>query len=140
MNQDTILYTLPQWFVFAAFIAGVYGWVEKKKTFKLIGPVIIVLLGLFSVYAIYSGYFVANEFLTPEEIMNEELEEDSIPEIPFQVKLLPAYWIFIVSGVLAVPAFFFELKEKKLRNLFLILAGLSALLGFFIIVGAIQNI
>lgn len=140
MNQDTILYTLPQWFVFAAITASVYGWVEKKKTFKLIGPVIITLLGLFSVYAIYSGYFAANEFLTPGEIMNEELEEDSIPKIPFQMKLLPAYWIFIVSGIVAIPAFIFEWKEKKLRNLFTILTGLIALLGFFIIVGAIQNI
>ncbi len=140
MNQDTILYTLPQWFVFAAFIAGVYGWVEKKKIFRLMGIAIMFMLGIFSVYAITSGYFSASEFLTPEEIMNEELEEDAFTEIPFQAKLLPAYWIFIFSAILSIPAFYFELKNKKLRNLFLILMGLLSLLGFFIIVGTIQSI
>lgn len=140
MNQDTILYTLPQWFVFAGIIASVYGWVEKKKMFRMIGPFIFLLLGLYAGFAIASGYFSAYDYLTPAEIMNEELEEETFEEIPLQAKMLPAYWIFIVSGIVAIPAFIFEWKEKKLRNLFTILTGLIALLGFFIIVGELRSL
>lgn len=31
MNNEILLYTLPQWFIFAGIIASVYGWVEHKK-------------------------------------------------------------------------------------------------------------
>jgi len=138
MNQDTILYTLPQWFVFAGIIASVYGWVEKKKMFRMIGPLIFILLGLYAGFAIASGYFSAYDYLTPAEIMNEELEQETFEDLPLQAKILPAYWIFIVSGIVAIPAFIFEWKEKKLRNLFMILTGLTALFGFFIIVGELR--
>ena len=101
MNQYTFLYTLPQWFIFSAIIIITYGWVEQKKPFRIIGLVIFILLGLFAVYAVVEGYFSGNEFLTPNEIISEELEEELIEEIPFQTQLLPAYWSFMVSAVLA---------------------------------------
>jgi hypothetical protein len=138
MNQDTILYTLPQWLVFGAIIGIAYGWVERKKIFRLIGTSFFILLGMFAVYAIYSGYFSASEFLTPEEIMSEELEEDIISEMPFQAKLLPAYWSFIVSGILAIPGIYFDWKSRKPTRLFMILAGLTSMFGFFIIVGELR--
>ncbi|MFW5822247.1 MAG: hypothetical protein ACOCU7_02555 [Tangfeifania sp.] len=138
MSQDTILYTLPQWLVFGAIIGIAYGWVEQKKVFRLIGTSFFILLGMFSGYAIYSGYFSASEFLTPEEIMSEELDENIISEMPFQARLLPAYWSFIVSGILAIPGIWFDLKERKPKRLFIILSGIVALLGFFIIVGELR--
>lgn len=138
MSQDTILYTLPQWLVFGAIIGIAYGWVEQKKVFRLIGTSFFILLGMFSGYAIYSGYFSASEFLTPEEIMSEELDENIISEMPFQARLLPAYWSFIVSGILAIPGVWFDLKERKPKRLFIILSGIVALLGFFIIVGELR--
>lgn len=140
MNQDIFIYTLPQWFVFAALIVIAYGWVEKKKNFRLIGTTIFILLGIFAVYSIYAGYFAANEFLTPDEIMDEELEEENLTEIPFHVRLLPAYWSFVLSGLLAIPALYLDWKEKKPKKLFLILAGLAALFGFFIIVGELRMV
>lgn len=140
MNQDILLYTLPQWFVFAGIIASVYGWVENKKVFRMVGPVIFLLLGLYAGFAIANGYFSAYDYLTPVEIMNEELEEETFEEIPLQAKMLPAYWIFIISGIVAIPAFIFEWKEKKRRYLFTILTGLIALLGFFIIVGELRSL
>jgi len=140
MNQDTILYTLPQWFVFGAIIGIAYGWVEKKKVFRVIGTSFFILLGLFAFYAIHSGMLSASEFLTPEEIMSEELDEDIISEIPFQAKLLPAYWSFIVSGILAIPGIWFDWKERKPKRLFMILSGIVALLGFFIIVGELRTL
>lgn len=138
MSQDTILYTLPQWFVFGAIIGIAYGWVEQKKVFRLLGLSLFILLGFFAVYAIYSGMFSASDYLTPEEIMSEELEEDIITEIPFEAKLLPAYWSFIVSGILAIPGIYFDWKEKKPTRLFMLLAGLVSLFGFFIIVGELR--
>ncbi len=138
MNQDVFIYTLPQWFVFSAIVGVVYGWIEKKKKFRLIGSGIFILLGVFALYTIYGGYFSANDFLTPNEMMSEDLDEEIIEEIPFQALLLPAYWSFVLSGILAIPAFWFDWKDKKPNRLFIILTGLVALFGFFIIVGELK--
>jgi predicted membrane channel-forming protein YqfA (hemolysin III family) len=138
MSQDTILYTLPQWFIFGAIIGIAYGWVEQKKVFRVLGLSLYILLALFAAYAIYSGMFSASEYLTPEEIMSEELDEDIISEIPFEAKLLPAYWSFIVSGILAIPGIYFDWRERKPKRLFMLLSGLVSLFGFFIIVGELR--
>lgn len=138
MNQDTFIYTLPQWFIFASVFVTVYGWIERKKNFRLIGSAILILLGIFAGWAIASGYFSASHYFTPDEIVSQELEEDVIEEIPFQAQLLPAYLSFIVAAVLSIPAIYFDWKDKKPNRLFYILAGLVALLGFFIIAGALQ--
>jgi len=138
MNQETLIYTLPQWFVFSAILVTAYGWVERKKTFRILGCVILILLGIFALFSIYSGSFAAYDFLTPDEIVNEELDGELIEEIPFQAKLLPAYWAFVISAVLAFPAIYFDWKNKKPNRLFIILAALVALLGFFIIVGELR--
>lgn len=140
MSQDTILYTIPQWFVFAGIIASVYGWVEHKKTFRLLGPVIFFLLGIFSLYSILNDSFSASEFLTPAEIINEEMETETMEDLPFVAQLLPAYFAFLFSGLLAIPTFFLEWKEKKGKNLMIILTALAGLMGFFIIVGALRNL
>ena len=54
--------------------------------------------------------------------------------------IFPAYVTFLVSGVLAIPALYFEIKNKKPARFFIILAGLVSLLGFFIIVDALKYI
>lgn len=140
MNQDTLLYTLPQWFVFAGIIASVYGWAEHKKTFKMLGPVIFFLLGVFALWSTLNGSFSAREFLTPEEIISEEMEEEIMEDIPFVAQLLPAYLAFLFSGLLAIPTFFLEWKNRKGKNLMIILTALAGLLGFFIIVGALRSL
>lgn len=123
---------------FLAIVAIVYGWVEQKKLFRIIGEIIFVLLGIFALYSIYAGYFSAHEFLTPNEIVSEELGEEVIEEIPFQAKLLPAYWSFVVSAILALPALYFDWKNKKTTWLFILLAGLVSLFGFFVIAGELK--
>lgn len=140
MNQDILLYTFPQWFVFAAIIASVYGWVEHKKIFKLLGPAIFFLLGLFAILALQGNFFSSYEFLTPEEIISEEMEDELSAEVPFTVMLFPAYIAFVLSGLLSIPAFILELKSRKGKNLLLILTALTGLLGFFIIVGALRSL
>ncbi len=138
MNQETLIYTLPQWFIFSALVVIAYGWVEQKKIFRIIGSIIFILLGIFSLYAITSGYFAASKFLTPDEIISEEMEEEILDKVPFQAKLLPAYWSFIVSAILAIPAIYFDWMEKKPTRLFIVLTGLVSLFGFFTVIGAIE--
>ena len=140
MNEGVFLYTLPQWFIFSAVLVMVYGWVEKKKPFRIIGLVILILLALFSLYAITKGFFDSHNYLTPDEIINEEIEEELTEEIPFEGMIFPAYLTFLISGILAIPALYFEIKNKKPARFFIILAGLVSLLGFFIIVDALKYI
>lgn len=140
MNQDIFLYTLPQWFVFAAVIASVYGWVEHKKIFSLLGPVIFFLLGLFAAYVLWSDLFSSYEYLSPGEIASEEADGEITADVPLQAMLFPAYLIFVLTGLLAVPAFLLHLKDRKGKNLLVVITALTALFGFFIIVGALKSL
>lgn len=136
--NDTLLYTLPQWFIFAAIFVTVYGWIEQKKAFRIIGTAIFILLGIFSLFVIFGDYLAASKYLTPEEITNQEIYEDTVEEIPFIAKLLPAYLSFVFSAVMAIPAIVLDIKDKKGYQWFTVITGLMALLGFFIIVGVIR--
>ena len=138
--NDTLLYTLPQWFVFAAVIVVTYGWVEDKKTFRIIGALLFVLLGIYSLIILSGDYFAAKDFLTPEEVASEELDEEIIDGVPFLAKLFPAYLSFVVSSVLALPAIFLDLKNSKKYRWLIVLAGLVALFGFFVLVGALRTL
>ena len=136
--NDTLLYTLPQWFIFAAIFVTVYGWVEQKKPFRIIGTSIFILLGIFSLFVILGDYLAAGKYLTPEEIANQQIYEDTEEAIPFIGKLLPAYLSFLVSAILAIPAIVLDIKNKKSYYWFITLTGLVSLFGFFIIVGVLK--
>lgn len=138
--NDTLFYTLPQWFIFAGIFVIVYGWVEDKKPFRIIGNSILLLLGVFSIVILSGEFLAAGNFLTPEEVALEEIDDEVIEEIPILVKLIPAYWCFVASAILAIPAIILDLKDKRKYRLFTILAGLITLFGFFLIVGAIKTL
>lgn len=136
--NDSFLYTLPQWFIFSAVFVAVYGWIEKKRVFRIIGASIFVILGIYSIFVITGDYLAGGEFLTPGEITDKELIDEAIEEIPFQAKLLPAYISFVISAILAMPAIYLDLKHKKSYRWFILSAGLVSLFGFFIVVGVLQ--
>ncbi len=138
MNPEQFIYTLPQWIVFAGIIAYVYGNVEKKKVFRLTGIVILIILGLFAAWAINRGYFSSHRYLTPEEIISEEMDENIAGDLPFPARLFPAYIFFLFSGLTAVPALIFELKESKWKSYLTIISAFFAVTGFFIIAGALN--
>jgi hypothetical protein len=138
MNQNVFLYTLPQWFIFASIIVTVYGWIEKKKHFRIIGMLILAALGIYAAWAISRGYFLSSKFLTPEELYMEEIEGELTEQIPFEGMLASAYWSFVACGILAIPALFFDWKNKQPNRFFIILASLTALFGFFVTVGALK--
>lgn len=139
--NDSFLYTVPQWIIFAGIASVIYGWAESKRPFRIIGTSILIILGFYSLYVLLNGFLAAHKFLTPYEIANEELELDTtFEEVPFQVQIFPAYISFLVTAGLAIPALIFELLHKKLFRLFIVLAILAALFGFFIIVGTLKMI
>lgn len=137
---DVFLYTFPQWIVFAALFGLVYGWVENKKAFRLIGLAFLIVLGLFSLYVILGDYLAPGKFLTPEEVMSEELNDEILNEAPVEAQLLPAYLSFIGVAVLAMAALVLDWMNKKYNRLFIVMASLVALLGFFIVVGTVRSI
>lgn len=136
--SDTFLYTVPQWFVFAAIIGMVYGWIEDKKIFRLIGAFVLVALGIFSLFVLMGDYFAPGKYLTPEEVVSEELAEEVTGEIPVVAKLFPAYLSFLLAALLVVPAIVLDIKDRKSYRIFLIISSLVALAGFFVIVGVLK--
>ena len=139
MNQ-VFLYTFPQWIVFAGLFMVIYGWVENKKNFRLIGIALFVALGIFALVVLLGDFLAAGKFLSPEEVVAEEIDGDILNEVPLEAKLLPAYWSFLVSSILAIPTFLLDLKERKFAQLSTVLMALVALLGFFVIVGALRSV
>lgn len=99
---------------------------------------VFIALGVVSLYIITGDFLVSANYLTPEEIANQEIYEETTEEIPFMGKLLPAYLTFIISGILAIPAIFLDIRNKKSYPWIAIITGLVSLLGFFIIVGVIK--
>ena len=136
---DTFLYTIPQWFVFAALFMIIYGWVEHKKPFRIIGISFFILLGIFSLAILLGDYLAPGDYLTPEEVASEEIDDEILNHIPIEKQLFPAYIAFLVASILSFPALLLDWFEKKHARTFIVLCGLAALLGFFIIVGAVRS-
>lgn len=138
--NDTFLYTLPQWFILAGIFVITYGWIEHKKVFRLIGISILLALGIYSVIILLGDWFAASSFLTPDEIATQELEDETINDIPFQAQLFSAYLSFVVAAIVSVAAFIFEWKDHKWGRYLIVASGIIVLYGFFIIVGAIKSV
>lgn len=138
--DNTLLYTLPQWFIFAGIFVIVYGWVEKKKVFRIIGMCILLALGIFSIATMMGDTFAASELLTNEEIYQEDVEDKVSQDVPFEAKILPAYWTFILAILFVIPGIILDIRNSSRYKIFIILATLTVLLGFFWVVGAINSL
>ena len=138
--SQVFLYTFPQWIVFAALFVVIYGWVEDKKAFRYTGIALFLLLGIYALVVLLGDYLAIGNYLTPEEIAAEELDDEILNEAPIEAQLFPAYWAFLASGILALPSLFLEWKNHKRKNLLIVLTAIVALLGFFIIVGALRTV
>ncbi len=137
--NDIFIYTLPQWFIFTAVFGVTYGWIEKKRVFRIIGAIIFVLLGIFSLFILSGNFLTPGQHVVHSEISNNIIDKNSGNDIPFQTKLLPAYLSFVLSAMLALVAIFFDLRKSKKYRWFIIIAGLIALYGFFEIAGALNS-
>jgi hypothetical protein len=85
-----------------AFTVGL----NTKKPSGCLGPVIFFLLGIFSLVSILNGSFSARDFLTPAEMIDEAMEEETM-EI---FLLLPSFYLpillFCFRGYWLFPHFF----------------------------------
>lgn len=133
--EQVHLYTLPQWIIFVALFGIIYGWVEGKKYFRIIGLSFMVLLGIFSASIVSGNYLSITDASAP---MNAETF--SKDDIPMQVRLLPAYWSFVASAVLALVAILLDWKDKKYAKLLIVVTAIASLIGFFMIVGMIRSL
>jgi hypothetical protein len=137
ISNFTVL-TVPQWAIFASITVMVYGWIEKKRIFGIIGSAIMVLLGLFAAYAVFAGLLIPdsildiNENLPKEELFNPD-------ELPLEGRLLPFYWVLVVNGALALIALLGEVYHKRFAKILKLIVGAVAILVFFLMMAAIRT-
>lgn len=130
MISNFTVVTIPQWAIFAAITITIYGWVEQKKIFSLMGIALMMLLGIFAAWVIYSGWLIPESmFDTTGSLDGEELFSEG--EIPMEGRMLPFYWGLVVNGLLSVPVFLVEYSEKKYSKPLKLLIMLTALMIFF---------
>jgi len=129
INNFTVI-TIPQWTIFAAITIIIYGWVEQKKIFGLIGISLMVFLGIFAGWVIYSGWLIPESlFDTTGTMDGEELFSEN--EIPTEGRMLPFYWGLVLNGAISVLVFLVEYSGKKYSKPLKLLIMLFALMIFF---------
>lgn len=129
ISNFTIL-TIPQWFIFAAVTVIIYGWMEHKKSFGLIGSAVFVLLAVFTGWAILSGMLVPESFIEAAGTIDEEIML-APDEIPIEGRMLPFYWGITINGLIAVAAFVTEWRNMKAAKALKITICIIGLLMFF---------
>jgi hypothetical protein len=133
MISNFTVITVPQWAIFAAITVVIYGWVEQKKAFGMLGSLILMALGIFAGWAIYNGLLLPEGLFDTKEAMDGE--ELFLPdELPIEGRLLPFYWGLIVNSVVALVALLSEIMNKKLAS---ILKVAMCIIGLFIFFGMI---
>jgi hypothetical protein len=134
MISNFTIITVPQWAIFAAITVVIYGWVEQKKAFGMVGSIILMALGIFAGWAIY------NELLMPEGLFDTteamDGEELFLPdELPIEGRLLPFYWGLIVNSVIALGALITDIMNKKVTRVLKVVMCIIGLLIFFGMIG-----
>jgi hypothetical protein len=134
MISNFTIFTVPQWAIFAAVTVVIYGWVEQKRAFGLVGSGILIALSLFAGWAVYTGMLLPEGlFGTAEALGGEELFMPD--ELPVEGRMLPFYWGLILNGVVALGAFIAEATNRKPAKPLKILMSFIAMLLFFGMVG-----
>lgn len=130
--EHVYLYTFPQYFIFLALLIFVYGWVEKKQWYRIIGMSLITILGLFALFALLK--------LFPASVLKEsnDIVEDAEAQLLFWAKLKTAYFSFVAAALSSVPTIWLERKQSRKRHFFTAATALMALFGFFIIVSSLK--
>lgn len=130
MISNYVVLTVPQWAIFVAISAMIYGWLEKKRIFGLVGSGTLVVLGLYSAIVLWAGMLVPESmFDIPGHLPGEELF--NADELPVEGRLLPFYWGLVANGVIALIAMFLEIRNRKSPNRLKLIIGLIAVLLFF---------
>lgn len=130
--EHVYLYTLPQYFIFLALFIYVYGWVERKQWYRIIGMSLITSLGLFALFSLLK--------LFPNPILEQsnEVVKNAEEQLLFWAKLKTAYSSFVAAALSSIPSIWLEWKQSRKRHFFTVATGLMALFGFFIIVSSLK--
>lgn len=109
-----------QWILFLAMILIIFSWVERKKGVQSAGQILFVLLGIFSLWIIFSGQITAPE--VPQYQMPS-------PEI----KALTYFSGLVVTGVMGLVALLLRWRGSKWVKLINGLLVAASLLLFFMV-------
>ena len=137
MISNFIVLTVPQWAIFAAITVMIYGWVEKKRAFGIVGSGILVVLGIFALWAIAAGLMMPESMLE----INDNLSKDELftpDELPMEGRLLPFYWVLVINGVLALSAMLAEIFRKRMATVLKIIAAAIAIIVFFLMMAVVK--
>lgn len=138
MISNYTIITVPQWAIFAGITVMIYGWAEKKRTFGIIGSGILVILGLYAAWIIFSGSLVPAGILDAADPMGDG-QLFSPDELPVEGRLLPHYWGMVINGILALAAMVAEISRKKAAVSLKIITGIFAILIFFLMMGVVKS-
>ena len=135
MISNFTIITVPQWAIFAAITVVIYGWVEQKKAFGMVGSIILMALGIFAGWAIYNGLLMPEGLFDTKEVMDGE--ELFLPdELPIEWRLLPFYWGLIFNGVVALGALLTDILKNKMTKGLKVAMCVIGLFIFFGMIGA----
>jgi len=136
ISNYTVL-SVPQWLIFAAITVMIYGWLEKKKVFGIIGSGIFVSLGLFAAYALVSGLMIPENMLDiSKDLSTKELFNPD--ELPVEGRLIPFYWGLAFNGLLALVALLSEVYDKRYTKTLKIITASISIVLFFLMTAAVR--
>lgn len=134
MITNFTIITIPQWAIFAAITVIIYGWVEEKKAFGILGGALFALLGIFAGYALYAGLLIPEEwFNTAENFGGEELFD--FDELPMEGRMLPLYWGMVANGAVGLAVMVAEWRNNHFTQHLKVVASVTGLVVFFAAIG-----
>ncbi len=134
MISNFTVITVPQWAIFAAITVVIYGWVEKKKAFGIVGSAIMITLALFAGWALYSGVLIPESLFDTTETMDGE--QLFLPdELPVEGRMLPFYWALALNGIIALAAMMAEILDRRQTKILKMIMCIIGLLVFFGMIG-----
>jgi len=123
-NSLLELTSISQWSLFLGIALIIFGFIETKENFILIGQIVFIILGFFGLYIILS-----NSIAIPET--------DQI-KIPKELKVLTFFKsvvLFLIFTTVSAIMSFFKIRYWKIS---VYITTLLALALFFIIVNIMQ--
>lgn len=139
MDLFNIYYMFPLWISFLSIISLIISIVERKIILRYVGIALSIVVGIFALYVISAQHLVPGAEVS-QRIIEERMLQNPKPRDIETATLIPAYWMFIVSMVLAIAAIFLrKIKMRKMQFLLYFIALIN-ILGFFFVSQAIQKL